>query len=153
MAQRICAVFLQEVNSYKTGRCFVLKIFLNAVHFRSSGVRGPLRCWFCRGGGNYALGRAALPTNAKLPENARSEHGPVRLTLCLPRARAQGFSFGAKAEAKGRERWWCSWGGEGQQVSSPTARGSGERCELPQRGSGRSLDRQKGFPLFSELRI
>ena len=110
-------MFLQEVNSYKTGRCFVLKIFLKAVHFRSSRVRGPLRRWVCRGGGNYALG----PTNAKLPENARSEHGPVRLTLCLPRARAQGFSFGAKAEAKGRERWWGSWGGEVAASVLPTS--------------------------------
>ena len=36
----------------------------------------------------------------------------------------------------------------GQQAPSPRARGLGERCKLPQRGSGQSLDRPKVFRYF-----
>ena len=41
----------------------------------------------------------------------------------------------------------------GQQAPSPPARVSGERCELPQRGLGRSSRPPEGFPLFSALRM
>jgi len=53
---------------------------------------------------------------------------------------------GPKIEAEGREREWGSWGGGIKHL--PTRWGSGERCELPQRGSGRSTDRLAVFHYF-----
>ena len=53
---------------------------------------------------------------------------------------------------EGRERgWrgggWSSW--EGAAAPSPPARGSWERCELPQRSSGRSTNRPNFSTIFS----
>ena len=43
--------------------------------------------------------------------------------------------------------------GMGQQPPPHQRERLGERCELPQRGSGRSTDRPKIFSLFSALRV
>ena len=51
-----------------------------------------------------------------------------------------------KIEAKGRDRGGVL--GEGVASPLPPTGGPGERCELPQRGSGRSLDCPKVFHHF-----
>jgi len=58
---------------------------------------------------------------------------------------------GPKIEAEGQERGGVlQWGGA---AKAPPVRGSGERCELPRQGSGRSPDRPNFLKLFSALRM
>jgi len=60
---------------------------------------------------------------------------------------------GVKIKAEGRNRGWGSCGGAA--IPSPPARGLGECCELPQRGSPNGIQAEprppKCFPLFSSL--
>jgi len=68
--------------------------------------------------------------------------------------RRQGFQSGGwltgKATPSEARRAESGGGvlGRGQPAPSPPARGSGERCELPQRGSGRSPGRSAVFLYF-----
>ena len=54
---------------------------------------------------------------------------------------------GLKFEAEGRERGWGSWGG-GSEPSPHQLGGLGERCKLPQRGSGQRWGKKLDFDVF-----
>ena len=57
------------------------------------------------------------------------------------------FHWGQDREAKGRERGWVL--GEWAATPLPPPRGSGARCELLQRGSGRAPTARRFFTIFS----
>jgi len=69
----------------------------------------------------------------------------MRVFKIADQGRVQNSSLGAKIEEPKAE----SWGGVlGEGTAPPPARWSGERCELPQRASGRSPDRPTVFRYF-----
>ena len=72
-----------------------------------------------------------------------------------------GFYFGGGLKIRGGqgpkpEAWKPESGGgvlgEGQPASSPSARESGERCKLPQRGPGQSPGRLSGLLHFVDAK-
>ena len=72
-------------------------------------------------------------------------HGDIN-SSSSPQGRAQDFLLVQDRRAEGQQWGWGSRGG--QQPHFPPAKRSGERCELTQRGSGRSPDRPKGSHYF-----
>ena len=82
-----------------------------------------------------AIGRLVLTPALTL--NHRRNHGP----------KSGGTKRGPKGRSSKPEGLRVGGGflGRGQRTPSPPARGSGERCKLPQRDSGRSPEKKVGF--------
>ena len=78
----------------------------------------------------------ALPYSIRDPTSSTDCSMHLRKTYLFARVTSASSARRAKVRGpKGRKRWWGSWGAASP---SPLATASGEYCELPCRGPGRS---------------